>query len=102
MGSNRRKFLKGLGAVSGAAALGGMIDFAGVRTLAQEIESLAAKKLPPPAQSGIDHLVVVMMENRSFDHLFGWIPGALGKQAGLMFRDASGIAHKTFHLVGDF
>jgi len=63
---------------------------------------LAAKKLPPAAQSGIDHLVVVMMENRSFDHLFGWIPGALGKQAGLMFRDASGAAHRTFHLAPDF
>ena len=102
MGSNRRKFLKGLGVVSGAAALSRMIDFPGVRTLAEEIESLAARKLPPPATSGIDHLVVVMMENRSFDHLFGWIPGALGKQAGLMFRDSSGAAHKTFHLAPDF
>jgi phospholipase C len=37
--------------------------------------------LPPPAASGIDHVVVVMMENRSFDHFLGWLPGADGRQA---------------------
>ena len=102
MGSNRRNFLKGFGTVAGAAALSRLIDFSGSITLAQQIESLAGKKLPSPTTSGIDHLVVVMMENRSFDHLFGWIPGALGKQADLTFRDSSGVAHKTFHLAGDF
>lgn len=101
MGSNRRTFLKGLGVVSGAAALSGMIKFPG-STLAQQIESIAGKTLPSPGQCGIDHLVVVMMENRSFDHLFGWIPGALGKQAGLTYRDSSGVAHKTSHLAPDF
>jgi phospholipase C len=102
VGSDRRNFLKGLGFVSGAAALTKLSEFPGFTTLAQEIESLERKKLPPPAKSGIDHLVVVMMENRSFDHLFGWIPGALGKQAGLKFRDAAGVTHRTFHLAPDF
>ena len=27
--------------------------------------------LPPRQKSGVDHIVVVMMENRSFDHLLG-------------------------------
>ena len=27
-----------------------------------------------PASSGIEHVVVVMMENRSFDHFLGWLP----------------------------
>lgn len=27
----------------------------------------------PAAESGIDHVVVVMMENRSFDHWLGWL-----------------------------
>ena len=30
--------------------------------------------------AGYDHVVVLMMENRSFDHYFGWLPGADGKQ----------------------
>ena len=30
--------------------------------------------LPPRDTSGVDHIVVVMMENRSFDHFLGWHP----------------------------
>ena len=48
--------------------------------------------LPPPAASGIDHVVLVMMENRSFDHFLGWLPGADGMQAGLSFYDSAGMA----------
>src|SRR4051812_40199651 len=61
-----------------------------------------ATKLPQPAHSGLDHVVVVMMENRSFDHLLGWLPGADGKQAGVTYTDASGAAHQTFPLAPDF
>jgi len=42
------------------------------------------------------------MENRSFDHLFGWIRSAKGKQTGLIFKDAEGIPHATHHLAPDF
>src|SRR5262249_868865 len=102
MGFNRRKFLKGIGAVSGTAVLGELIDWPGVRTLAQHIDLLLSAPLPVPEESGIDHLVVVMMENRSFDHLWGWMPGTNGKQAGLTYRDPLGFAHATHHLAGDY
>lgn len=102
MSSSRRKFLEGLGIVSGGALLGSLIDLPGFKTLAQELEELAGKPLPRPEDSGIDHLVVVMMENRSFDHLFGWIPGANGKQAELTFKDPLGFHHRPHHLAGDF
>jgi len=62
----------------------------------------ASTKLPPPGRSGIDHVVVVMMENRSFDHLLGWLPGADGKQAGLAYTDAAGVSHQTHALAPDF
>ena len=39
-----------------------------------------------------------MMENRSFDHFLGWLPGADGHQAGLVFADGTGVAHSTYHL----
>ncbi|MCW2842936.1 MAG: phosphoesterase [Nocardioides sp.] len=58
----------------------------------------AATALPAPADSGIEHVVVVMMENRSFDHFLGWLPGADGKQAGLAFTDRYGVRHPTHHL----
>jgi phospholipase C len=55
--------------------------------------------LPDPAACGIDHIVVVMMENRSFDHLLGWMPGADGRQAGMGFVDRYGVPHVTHHLT---
>ena len=57
--------------------------------------------LPAPEDSGIRHVVVVMMENRSFDHLLGWLPDADGAQAGLVYRDASGAAYTTYPLAPD-
>jgi phospholipase C len=47
---------------------------------------------------GFDHVVVVMMENRSFDHMLGWLPGSNGVQAGLSFVDHEGVSHPTWHL----
>src|SRR5215469_18714551 len=58
--------------------------------------------LPAPASSGIEHIVVVTMENRSFDHFLGWLPNAAGIQAGLNFTDKSGASHPTHSLSGDF
>ncbi len=43
-----------------------------------------------------------MMENRSFDHYLGWLPGADGRQAGLIFTDPSGQKHATHRLTTDF
>jgi phospholipase C len=36
--------------------------------------------LPSPESSGIEHVVGLMMENRSFDHMLGWLEGADGRQ----------------------
>jgi phospholipase C len=99
MDSDRRKFLKSIGAISGAAALGSL---PGAKTLAQHVERFSTESLPAPEESGIDHIVVVMMENRSFDHLFGWIRGADGKQQGLVFKDSNGVSHSTHRLAPDF
>src|SRR5262249_25353962 len=54
--------------------------------------------LPAPSASGIEHVVVVMMENRSFDHFLGWLPGADGKQAGLADPDGKGGTRSTYDL----
>jgi phospholipase C len=57
------------------------------------------KGLPAPSSSGIDHVIVVMMENRSFDHFLGWLPGANGRQAGLRFPDFTGQLQPTYRLT---
>ena len=45
------------------------------------------QSLPPRDTSGVDHIIVVMMENRSFDHLFGWHPTADAQNQELSYPD---------------
>jgi phospholipase C len=94
---NRREFLAGAGALAAAAATG-LTD--GLLTDAAAASTVAPlNPLPRPNQSGLNHVVVLMMENRSFDHYLGWLPGAAGRQAGLSFLDGNGDSHDTHHLV---
>lgn len=58
--------------------------------------------LPQPNEAPFDTVVVLMMENRSFDHLLGWLPGANGRQQGLSYVDTQGAAHPTWPLAPDF
>ena len=88
---SRRRFIQTTAGAAGALALGG----------ADRLLS-AAPSLPSPKSSGIDHLVVVMMENRSFDHMMGWVPGADGRQAGLTYTDEFGTEFATYPLAPDF
>ena len=55
--------------------------------------------LPAPKSCGIDHIVVVLMENRSFDHMLGWVPHAGGRQAGMVYHDDHGHPHRTHRLA---
>jgi len=91
----RRDFLKG--ALGAPAALG--LGTAASR-LAPNIGPSNA--LPLPNQSGIEHIIVVMMENRSFDHMLGWLPNANGIQSGLTYFDSAGHAHNTHSLGHEF
>lgn len=99
---SRRRLLGGTAVA--AAALAGAGRVAGARAGAAAAAPGAgdAARLPAPERSGIDHVVVVMMENRSFDHLLGWLPGADGRQTGLTYRDRRGVAHSTYPLAPDF
>src|SRR5262245_60712872 len=91
----RRRFLQTL--LSGAATGTTASLFS---PAAQEEAPVPA--LPDPKESGIEHIVVVTMENRSFDHLLGWLPGANGVQAGLTYTDVSGTPYSTYPLTPDY
>jgi phospholipase C len=62
---------------------------------------------PPPApvvypQSPVKHLIVLVLQNRSFDHMFGLFPGANGIQAGDLGysqTDSSGKTVTPFELT---
>jgi phospholipase C len=64
--------------------------------------AIAAAIPPTPTATPFDHVVVLMMENRSFDHLLGWLPGAHGRQAGLSYTDLTGTTYPTYRLAPDF
>src|SRR5947208_2413656 len=87
----RRQLLLGT-----AATAAGVVT---TRATAGTSVNAGRQRLPHPAHSGLDHIVVVLMENRSFDHYLGWLPGANGKQAGLRFPDDQGAMHPTHHLT---
>jgi phospholipase C len=79
---DRRTFLKATGGLAAGATL--------------SAEALRA------ASSQVKHIVVAMMENRSFDHFLGWLPNANGRQAGLTYSDTSGVGHPTHDLAPDW
>ena len=79
---DRRTFLKATGGIAASTAL------------SPEILQAAA--------SQIKHIVVVMMENRSFDHFLGWLPNSNGVQAGLTYQDVKGVSHPTHALAPDW
>jgi phospholipase C len=93
---DRRGFLKGSAAAVAGIAGAGAISSA-VSGCAPAPASVAPRGLF--GEAGIDHVVVVMMENRSFDHFLGWLPGADGMQAGLEFVDTKGVSHETHRLT---
>ncbi|PYT81419.1 MAG: phospholipase [Acidobacteria bacterium] len=97
MRMNRRDLLKNAGLASGALLVGGAC-----RAQSQQFVWKTLPILPDRAASGIEHIVVVTMENRSFDHFLGWLPNAKGMQAGLTYADNSGVSHSTYSLSGDY
>jgi phospholipase C len=97
----RREFLQRTALLAGLG-----VGAAGVLGPDALVEAAAAKQhrraLPSPRNLPIDTFVVLMMENRSFDHYLGWLPGADGRQAGLRFKDATGRRFATHRLTDDF
>jgi len=114
---DRRRFLTDVAAVAGSVALsacggggggGGGSAPDGTAAASSIVDipspdggnrySLPRPALPDPASSGIDFIVLVTMENRSFDHFLSWVPGAEGMPANQQFTDAFGATHAPFPL----
>ena len=94
---SRRDLLKGAALAGAAAALTPADALAG--RLRTPLGGPAARTagLGLPSNAPIDTVVVVMMENRSFDHFLGWMPNAAGTQAGLTYIDDEGVSRTTAH-----
>ncbi len=94
----RREFLARTAALAGSASLATVLP-------ADQLVAAAARArrppLPSPQSMPIDTIVVLMMENRSFDHYFGWHPEADAKNR-FSYPDPEGNLVKTHRLVPDF
>jgi phospholipase C len=96
---NRRQFTRSAVLATGGTLFGeALLRLGSPRIVAAQ----AAPSLPAPESSGVDHIVVVTMENRSFDHFLGWLPNADGRQAGLVYTDRNGVPHSTHSLSSNY
>src|SRR5216683_8328432 len=88
----RRTFLQLMGASAGLAVTGS-------EYLSQTAASAAARF--PHGSNGVEHVVVLMMENRSFDHFLSWLPGADGRH-DMTYLSADGNVYPNYPLAPDF
>ncbi|HEX8752100.1 MAG TPA: alkaline phosphatase family protein [Solirubrobacterales bacterium] len=96
----RRDFLRRAAVTGGLAA--GLAGILSPDTILAEATKRSRTAVPDPRSLPLDTFVVLMMENRSFDHYLGWLPGADGRQGGLSYVDAAGNSHPTHRLAADF
>ena len=97
----RREFLQRTALAAGLAA--SMATVLSPDVLVAEAASRQRRTpLPAPRNLPVDTFVVLMMENRSFDHYLGWLPGADGRQDGLAYTTNDGQTLATHRLAPDF
>jgi phospholipase C len=88
----RRTFLQLMGASAGVAVTGSEL-------LSQAAASASAAF--PHGSSGVEHVVVLMMENRSFDHFLSWLPDADGRH-DMTYLSTDGNVYPNYPLAPDF
>jgi phospholipase C len=89
----RRNFLKLMGASTGFAVSGS--------DLLARAAAVGSPARFPRGSNGIEHVVVLMMENRSFDHFLGWLPGADGR-FDMIYESTDGNFYPNYPLAPDF
>ena len=91
---SRREFLE---RTAYGAGLAGAASILPVSTLISEAAKAQASVLPSPRNVPIDHFVILMMENRSFDHYFGWLDDVADGVQEASYPNPSGIQIPTRH-----
>jgi phospholipase C len=91
---SRRRFLQIAAASSGLAVTGADL-------LSQAVAN-ASPTIRPDGSRGIRHVVILMMENRSFDHFLGWLPGADGRHDLTFTSAVDGNRYPNYPLAPDF
>ena len=93
---DRREFLRAAGLSVAAASLGPQLSslFGGTTAEAEAIRGFTTGSIldAPASEAPIDTIVVLMMENRSFDHYLGWLgdDASTSRTAGAASRTLPG------------
>jgi phospholipase C len=90
----RREFLTRTASLAGMAGAASALP---ASTLLEQAAAATRSPLPRPRNLPIDHVVVVMMENRSFDHYFGWLSDEADATQDMAYRDPTGKVVRTRH-----
>jgi phospholipase C len=90
----RRKFLQIAAASSGLA-------ITGTDLLSQAVAN-ASSTIRANGSQGIQHIVILMLENRSFDHFLGWVPGVDGRHDLTFVSAVDGNTYPNYPLAPDF
>ena len=90
---SRREFLERTAYAAGLASMASLP----AGTLIAEAASASQRwsGLPSPRNVPIDHFVLLMMENRSFDHYFGWLNGYADASQRQRYRNPAGEYVRT-------
>ena len=96
LAQTRREFLERTAYAAGLAGMSAALPASTILAGAADAAGRASA-LPAPRNLPIDHFVVLMMENRSFDHYFGWLPGADGVQSRTYPDPDNGGTVSTHH-----
>src|ERR1700685_3424537 len=91
---NRRKFLQ-IAAVSSGLAITGT-------DLPSQTVATASSTVRADGSRVIRHIVILMMENRSFDHFLGWLPGADGRHDLRYVSAVDGNTYPNYPLAPDY
>jgi len=94
-GLSRRDFLERTAYAAGVAGAAGLSADAILTEAAQATTRF--RPLPKPRNVPIDHFVLLMMENRSYDHYFGWLRGYSDGDQTQRFPNPEGELVATRH-----
>jgi len=94
----RRSFLRASAAFGTAGAAGLALRPSHARLIEA---ALSSDQAPTGSLSDIEHIVILMQENRSFDHYFGTLSGVRGfSDTGVATQLIDGSVHKVFDQLG--
>jgi phospholipase C len=93
---SRREFLE---RTAYAAGMAGAASALPAGTIIAEAAQAASRRnpLPSPRNLDIDHFVILMMENRSYDHYFGWLTGVSDASQHQTYPNPQGQRVATRH-----